>query len=315
MDVASSQFDDDFSGFELSYVREREGSNVFTMEQIALCAIAAMKEEAIADYNGYVRDFSFIDRQHPENPVYWLMRSSPSSDSRNLRRSSVLWTLMALTIQLMRFQYFRAMPFYVSRYQIPVYDGFIQNRNPQMNSPITDNDTLTSATASPLSFTGVVLNASSMVLQPNTALKLKDEPQYTLDFKFAGFPISRYGVFESILEFLLVLGKLDASAEQSQIGIALGRLQVSIYLLQTFPYAPGYSLRQFMAVSVLESVARFYVINRVWKEMTVVLRVDGMELAKGCVTLAIRGKEWCHGLFGNDFELPPIGNGDVVVTS
>ncbi|KAI4254274.1 MAG: hypothetical protein LQ352_003190 [Teloschistes flavicans] len=315
MNVASSQFDDDFSGFELSYVREREGSNVFTMEQIALCAIAAMKQEAIADYNGYVRDFSFIDRQHPENPVYWLMRSSPSSDSRNLRRSSVLWTLMALTIQLMRFQYFRAMPFYVSRYQVPVYDGFIQNRNPQMNSPITDNDTLTSATASPLSFTGVLLNASSMVLQPNTALKLKDEPQYTLDFTFGGFPISRYGVFESILEFLLVLGKLDALAEQSQIGIALGRLQVSIYLLQTFPYAPGYSLRQYMAVSVLESVARFYVMNRVWREMTVVLKVDGMELAKGCVTLAIRGKEWCHGLFGNDFELPPIGNEDVVVTS
>ncbi|KAI4202629.1 MAG: hypothetical protein LQ350_002422 [Teloschistes chrysophthalmus] len=281
------------------------------MEEMALCAIAAMKEEAIKDYDGSVRDFSFFDREHPENPVYWLMRSSPVAVSTNLRRSTVLWTLMVLTNQLMHIQYYRTMDFYVSRDQIPVFNGFLQNRNPRIHISKTatvDNDTLTArALSSNYSYTGILKNATSMILQPTTGLQLKDDPQYTLDFNFAGLPVSMFGVFESILELMLILGKTDAMAEQDRISVVYGRLQVSIYLMQSFPFAPGYHLRQYMAVSVLDAVARWYVARRVWKEMTVVLKVDGLELAKGCVTLAVRGKEWCRGMFGADINLPPAG--------
>ncbi|KAL9580879.1 MAG: hypothetical protein Q9203_006126, partial [Teloschistes exilis] len=318
---APSQLGDDFAGFALSYTRESTGSNVFTMEEMALCAIAGMKEEAIKDYDGFVRDFSFVDREHPDNPVYWLMRSSPSAVSTNLRRSTVLWTLMVATTQLMHLQYYRSMAFFVSRGQVPVYNGFIQDRNPQIHVPETataDNSTLTARTLSSpnYSYTGILKNATSMVLQPTNALKLEeDDPKYTLDYNFAGLPISPFGVFESILELLLILGKIDASTEQSRISIVYGRLQVSIYLMQTFPFAPGYSLRQFMVVAILDAVARYYVARGVWKEMTVVLNVNGLQLAKGCVTLAVRGREWCQGMFRDNLKLPPAGNGDVVVTS
>ncbi|KAL9580167.1 MAG: hypothetical protein Q9212_004658 [Teloschistes hypoglaucus] len=318
INITQSQLDDDFAGYALGYTREHSGSNVFTMEEMALCAIAAMKEQAVQDYDDYVRDFSFFDREHPENPVYWLMRSSPSAISTNLRRSSVLWTLMVLTTQLMHLQYFRTMAFYVSRDQIPVYNGFLQNRNPRIHLPETatvDNGTLTArALSSNYSYTGILKNATSMVLRPSTGLNLKDDPEYTLDYNFAGVPLSPFGVFESILELMLVLGKIDARAEQSRISIVYGRLQVSIYLMQSFPFAPGHSLRQYMAVSVLDAVARYYVASQVWKEMTVVLNVDGIPLAKGCVTLAVRGKEWCRGMFGADLNLPPAEIGTLVAT-
>ncbi|KAI4091985.1 MAG: hypothetical protein L6R37_007650 [Teloschistes peruensis] len=289
------------------------------MEEMALCAIAGMKEEAIKDYDDFVRDFSFVDREHPDNPVYWLMRSAPSAVSTNLRRSTVLWTLMVATTQLMHLQYYRSMAFFVSRGQVPVYNGFIQNRNPQIHIPETataENSTLTARALSPnYSYTGILKNATSMVLQRTNALKLEDDPNYTLDYNFAGLPLSPFGVFESILELLLILGKIDASTEQSRISIVYGRLQVSIYLMQTFPHAPGYSLRQFMVVAILDAVARYYVARGVWKEMTVVLNVNGMQLAKGCVTLAVRGKEWCQGMFRDDLKLPLAGNEDVVITS
>ncbi|KAL8691170.1 MAG: hypothetical protein Q9218_003545 [Villophora microphyllina] len=319
--ITTNQLDAEFSGLAIGYYRYRSGSNIFTIEQMALTAIAAMKEEALKDYFGFVREFNFFDDQQPENPVYWMLRSSPASRTADLKRSNIMWTLMTLIIQLMQYQLYRVMPFHVTRYQVPVYDGFILNRNAPIHPVVAtagdDNSTLTARalTNSPHSLTATPQNSTSMILHPTTsAFTLKNDfPHLTLDFTFPGSPLSKYGIFESLLEFLLVLGKIDATAERPRLAIMLPRLQVYIYLIEAYPAAPEHPLQQYLSVAILEAMARYFVLRGEWREMTVVLKADEMVVARGCVTAAVRTRFWCRGMFWEEWRLPPVTRDDVIV--
>lgn len=313
--VSAAELGTEFTGLNVGWTREHTGPGPFTIENVALAAIAAMKEGALLQYRAMLLQYDFADESDPENPVRIGMHAPPEAAIAKAKRSTVLWALKTLTVQLMRAQYFHPLPFTVTNLGIPVYLGVVSDRN---QVAISQNDTDKKALSakslgSPPTLAVMPANSTSVVLQPLSPLQ--SNPIYYLDFHFSVLPLSQVDVFESILELLLVLAKHDGLDELATVRLSLHRLGVWIFVFQVEPLpVEGHPLQQFQVVAILEAIARHCVRQGLYRELTFALRLDGGRVAQGCVTRALRTREWCRGLVPSNEAGPPAGVNGLVVT-
>ena len=283
------------------------------MNSLALAAIAAMKQEALKDYDAPLPDYDFTDDFHFENPIRLVMNPASAANARKLLRSTVMWTLLTLPIDMMRAQDLAYVDFDVRYRYRPLYQGSLVSRPERMASHEKLND---SAVARPHPKSPFSLNAitgkdsTNMVLQPSSSLK--DYPLYEIDFSHhPGHVIPRFGVFESILGLLLNIGKRDAASLIDRVSLISPEYQVWIYMKEVFPGAQVHGFQQFHAVAILEAIAQHQ--SQRWhrfKELTFKLKADGMLIAEGCLTRPVDERAWCAGLDGRGV-LEPLSNGNL----
>ncbi|KAL8659544.1 MAG: hypothetical protein Q9202_007073 [Teloschistes flavicans] len=264
---------------------------------MALTAIGAMKEEALKGYYARVLHYYYEDDFRPENPVSITMNYlAPGPDSK-ATRGALMWALKTLTVQMITFDYYRPMAFVVTHRQNTVWTGLIEDRNQptSLQNSTTAHTLAAKSSATPPSFVPVPINPNTVELKQ--LAPLNNDPHYEVNFEIFVLPLAQDGIFEAIMEFLLVLGKVDATAVRTQDRIFLRRTTAWIWLMEVDPPVQEHRFKQFHEVAILEAIARYYVQTHRYKEMTVTLKADGQMIARGCVTRAFRTREWCHGLF------------------
>ncbi|KAL8880519.1 MAG: hypothetical protein Q9198_002092 [Flavoplaca austrocitrina] len=276
--------------------------NQFTVDQIGLFATAAMKEEALLDYNEPLIDYDFTDYDHPIPPLQIVLSAKTHNIFHQMvRRSTVMWAVSGIAVDMMRSQHLHPLSFEVFHNADHIYSGSIGLHYETSTSILPING----SSASPRS----VQKPSSLAVIPTTSTNnvllssppgVADQPRYDISFTLtrqrASVIQDRY-VLRALILLLLQMGKADAISIQPRIAITRRDLQAWVFMEQIRPSEMNQHLHLFQAVAVVEAMARFSELKGRWGEMTVMLRADGQLLARGCVTRAIPARRWCGGLF------------------
>ncbi|KAL8786504.1 MAG: hypothetical protein Q9213_002731 [Squamulea squamosa] len=296
---AAILLNDDFSGLSLRLHREI-GVNLFAKEWLGLFAIAALKQQALLPYDDVVMDFHFMDHDHPEPPLLMVLEAETQYLLHNrVKRSTVAWTIDHIAVDMMRTQYLHTLTFDVMCYSDHIYNGFvILDRNNQM-SQLSDNGSSlsTRAPANPLSFSSVATNSTTVAWKPQS--NLTGHPPYSIVFAFVprGAELSPYQFLRAYLRFLLQLAKPDAASHQPQVGMDQRDLPAWIFMKEAEGVPRDRMLKQYHVVTIAEAMARYQQQHHDWREMTFRFLAGGQLVATGCVTRAVRFREWCGGMF------------------
>ncbi|KAL8951295.1 MAG: hypothetical protein Q9222_002717 [Ikaeria aurantiellina] len=286
---------DEFSGLLLNYNRDPGGPNEFYPEEVALAAITAMKEEATEYYTAILTSFDFVDWVHVEDRVRISMQATQRAPQNQIRRSTVMWALKSLAVELLRTRFLRPTSFTVSHLTTRLYNGALYSRYRAGSEAVDPSEARRhSSTASPL-VVGRPNNETSVSF--SGPVSLSKNSQFELHFQYLGQSLSSYSIFESILTFLLAFGMWDSSSVQETAGMEYPDLQAWIYMKEAQPPPPYYRLQQYQAVAILEGMARSQVAHARYQEMFFDFTVEGQLLARGCIVRALESRRWCQNLY------------------
>ena len=297
----------EFTGFSLTYNPHQPGANQFAIESIALAAIGAMKEEALLDYSGPVLDFDYTDEVDPDNPVRITAQAVLGAAAARTKRSTVIWMLRTLSVQMMRRGILRPLPFSVWIWRAPVYTGELREREVLLGSrkssdshndtalparrALGDTHSLTVVTPTP--------NSTTIILQTPSAPQEPNSPLYQVNFHLVGIPLEAPEIFESLLNLLLQLAHSDAAAAIPRCGINNTNLQALVFMMEVgLPVESVHRFQQFHAVAIVQAIARYYVMRGEYRELTFDFHVNGVLVAWGCVVTTWMSRRWCQGLVG-----------------
>ncbi|KAL8950867.1 MAG: hypothetical protein Q9222_003121 [Ikaeria aurantiellina] len=317
--TSTSSVADEFTGLLLRPIRE-PGDSLFTTESVGLFAIAALKEEALKDYTDPVFDYGFIDYEHPDPPLDFSIRAETEALlHEQVRRSTVMWTINTLALDMMRNRYLHRLAFTVNYFLEHLYTGVIDlNSDPTIVSPQAsppNNQSLSSrALTANQSLTMKITHFANhrMALSPSSSSFHDDHPSYSLSFRFNPSPSSRlpeYETLKSLLATLLQLAKLDAASIQPLIEMATPESGVWVFMRESVPPAPNADFQQYHAVAIVEAMARYFQLQGQHREMTFTFSADGRVVGTGCVTRNLQWRRWCQGMPKPDAGAVP-GGGD-----
>ncbi|KAL8685984.1 MAG: hypothetical protein Q9224_005593 [Gallowayella concinna] len=287
--ISMTRLNDEFTGLSLIYNHRRTQPNSFSIEALAIAAIHALKESALEEYDATLLDYDFIDALPPADPVLFSIHHIPRAHPELVRRN-VMWAIKNLAIGLMHSELLYGLEFNVKYRRQQLYWGVLVK-------PI-GMATTAKRSISPHAFSLSALpsqNFTNMVL--SNASSLQHDTHYAVNFDFMGQYVSKFGIFESILTFLLELAREDAATPISQATTGTNTREAQIFLKEVSPPPSTYRLRQYHVVALLEAVARYYVLHDRWSEMTFELVMDGYLVGWGCVTRKSMPKPWCRGMF------------------
>ena len=306
----------EFTGLSLRYDTQDHGRDEYPMESLALAAIAAMKEEALQDYDAPLSGLDFVDIFHPENPIRLNLGAALGAANAKLTRSTVMWTLNALPVALMRARDMAYMQFGV-RYRFrllywgvvaPRYVGTVskqgQNQSALVHQP----------SKSPYSLAVIPTRSSKVVFQSSSSFK--DHPHYDIEFvHLHGLVLPKLRVFESILGLLLRLGESDAASIINYVELASAEYQVWVYMAEVQPGARDHAFQQYHAVAILEAVARHIVLRGgQYREIAFKFLADGQQIGEGCLTGPVAARAWCDGLSTRS-PLKPLSSSNLSLTT
>ncbi|KAL9592397.1 MAG: hypothetical protein Q9179_006761 [Wetmoreana sp. 5 TL-2023] len=299
-----SNVGDEFSGLFLRPQRQA-GPNRFTIDALGLLAITAINKEALEDYNEPLLDYDFVDNLHPENPVRITMHAEIAAlFSEKTKRSTVLWTINAVAVEMMRRRYLRPLPFSVYYHDEHLYTGLVTLKNqpaaldkPTANLSISTRASppLSSLTMAPVSPTSVTLK------EPSSSVQF---PHYDFFFNFIQSQssiLSEFRFFETLLATSLQLAKSDPMSAQPRISTGTREVQAWVVIREVRPPMQAYHLQQYHALAVIEMIARHCVLYHQYRELTFQLWVNGYVLAVGCVTKALQYRQWCGRMFPDNY--------------
>ncbi|KAL8652276.1 MAG: hypothetical protein Q9210_002774 [Variospora velana] len=254
-----------------------------------------MKEEALKDYDAPLDDFDFTNTLPPNIPIRIAVRAAPDAPTRMLTRSSVMWAIRALSVELMRTRFLHPLRFAVKYYVDNLYGGVLVQPN---NGPTPPPEPETSHLS--LSLTPLSGNATNK-LRGNSKV-LRDQTHYEVYFNFLGERLSQFRIFEALMTTILQLGPSDAMSVQPEVAMVDDELPVWVFMRQV-PHPAGHTFQQYHAVALLEAAAMYYVLHHQSTEMMFEILMDGHLTASGCVTKALMTRMWCNfGLEDNQTE-------------
>ncbi|KAL8845742.1 MAG: hypothetical protein Q9221_009110 [Calogaya cf. arnoldii] len=248
-----------------------------------------MKEEALKDYTATVREYDFTETDPIQVPFRLVLRSATGAADNMLKTSTVMWSIRALALDLMRTRFFHPLLFTIEYHAVDLYGGVLT----QIRATELPGQAINAGLAPAPSFSKT---ATSLDTKP-----LQDGTNYEVHFRFLGSELSRFQIFAALLSALLQLAPSDAGSIQPQFGMQDEMSMAWIYMSQVLLPAPGYRFQQYHAVALLDAVARYYVLHRQYQEMVFELRMDGYLTATGCVVKGINARRWCN--------FPVEGNG------
>ena len=294
----------------------------FTIEHIGQFAIAALKEQALLEYNEPLIDFDFMDHDRP-GP---LLRIAIQAETQyilhaKVRRSTVMWAISAVAVDMMRNLHLYPLTFQIFHHTEHIYSGWVmvQNHNDAAPSKSSGNASSLASKAllAPFSLAVVPINSTNTFLLTNSA-DLRDDPRFDLAFTYIhqrGSLLGDYHILRALIATMLQIAKADALSTQLRIAMTRRDLQAWVFMENANARRAAQHFHQYQAVAVLEAIAIYDQLHAQYREVMFQLRADGQLLAVGCVVRGVSTRQWCRGLVSGEDDAAADSRDQVAATS
>ncbi len=281
-----------FADLSVNYIPIRQ-RNFFTVNEMALGFINAVKREAIEDCDQYITSYTFTDTEYEDDPIRIRINAAAGGPEGQLVRCNYLYAIKTLAITLMTQPRLYGATFTEAyRHQL-LYIGDFDNKNdaPSLaqsnNSSADPSETIAEERRStkPL---GIKIPTSTPLAIPGS-----NDVDYWIEFKFRGNRFGKIALFSAILEFMMTLAQLDSSDDIETIRQLSPTASLVIYVLPNSE--SSVPLQGFQLLAILESIARHAVNEERYQEMTFEFFINRELVAGGCVTVPGNSRAWCQG--------------------
>lgn len=254
-----------------------------------------MKVQALQDCNEQVTSYTFTDTEYEDSAIRIQVNPVAGAPQARLVRCNMLYAIKTLAIEQLNNEHLYGARFVESYRGQLLYNGVLDNLHddfPLEKSSNLSTDPSQTITQEKRELSTQVLNA------PNAITKLKipgsNNVEYEVKFLLSGDLIPKVGIFAAILEFMM---KLAQQRSDDTIGsVSQARSEDPAWIFVSWDAESRFSLQMFELLAVLESLARWTVTRRRYRELRFYFYIDGELVAQGCVTTPISSRRWCRGL-------------------
>ena len=254
-----------------------------------------MKIQALEDCDQQVTSYTFTNTEYEESALRMRLNAWPGALQAQLVRCNMLYAIKALAIQQLRYERRYGSEFIESYLDEAIYRGVFDigaNHSLEISSNSSTNPSQTMAQEK-RELSTQVLNATNAII---TGPKIpgSNDVEYEVKFLIGGGLIPKIDIFTAILEFMMELAQRssdDTIERESQ-----ARSTDPAWIFVSRDAESRFSLQVFELLAVLESLARWAVDEKRYRETRFYLYIDGELVAQGCVTAPISGRRWCQGL-------------------
>lgn len=294
----------------------------FTIEHIGQFAIAALKEQALLEYNEPLIDFDFMDHDRPGPSLRIAIQAETQYILHaKVRRSTVMWAIGAVAVDMMRNLHLYPHTFQIFYHTEHIYSGWVMVQNNDDAAPAKSSGNVSSlaskAPPTPFSLAVVPINSTNSFLFANSE-NLRDDPRFDLAFTYShqrGSLLGDYHILRALIATMLQIAKADALSTQLRIAMARRDLQAWVFMEDISARRAAQHFRQYQAVAVLEAIAIYNQLHAQYREVTFQLRADGQLLALGCVARGVSTRQWCRGLDSGDDDAAAESRDQVAASS
>lgn len=255
-----------------------------------------MKQEAIKDCNQYIRSYTFTDTEYQTSPIRIRINALAGAPQGQLVRCNFLFAIKTLAIQQVTLalsygatftEKYRGRLLYSGTFDI-IIDvlALEQSGNSSADPSETVVEEKRALSAQSLDATN---SSTAFFTIPGS-----NDVEYEVEFDFRGSLISVILMFSVIIEFMMTLAQRESDDTVGHISQVTSGDPLWIFVM--WNVGSRYALHVFEIVALLESVARYSVLQTRYQEMTFNLLIDGEVIARGCLTMPIMSRMWCQGL-------------------
>ena len=282
-----------FAGLSVDYISVRPRR--FSIDQVALGFINAVKRQAIEDCDQYITSYTFTDTEYEDDPIRIRINAAAGAPEAQLVRCNFLYAIKTLAINLMNQQRLYGARFTESYRGQPLYIGVFDNKDvpalEQSNTSSAEPSETVSQQKRALSIQSLdAVNATTALL----TIPGSNDVDYQIQFEFCGNQVQKISIFSAILELMMTLAQLDSNDAVENISLATSTAPLWIFVMPN-PES-SVPLKVFELVAILESIARWAVSRRRYMEMTFDFFVNREFVAGGCVTEPNLSRAWCQGM-------------------
>ena len=282
---------------DLSVYYDLITSEVFTVNQIALGFINAMKIQALKDFNQHIINYAFIDTEYADDPIRIRMEGAPGAPEGKLVRCNIMYAIKTLAMDLLARGRRNGAVFFLSYNGQPIYNGIFDMKN---EVALLEPSSNTSANLSVISVQKKgALSTRSLNIADSSSTRLSipgsDDVEYYVDFDLRGRLVTKASFFSAILEFMLTLAQRDSADPIEAVSQSTGTDLVWIFARHV---RSDFQLQGFELLAILEGMARHVVNQGRYMEVVFSFYINSNLVATGCVTKPIESRRWCNGLVG-----------------
>ena len=290
-----TSLNDRFTDFSIYY--DLITSQVFTVNQIALGFINAMKIQALKDFNQHIINYAFIDTEYADDPIRIRIEGAAGAPDGKLVRCNIMYAIKTLAVDLLARGRTNGAVFFLSYNGQPIYNGIFDKKNeaallqPSSNTPANLSETSVQKKGALSTRSSNTANSSSTLL----SIPGSDDVEYYVDFDLRGRLVTKAGFFSAILEFMFTLAQQDSADSIEAVSQASGTDLPWIFVQHV---RSDFQLQGFQLLAILEGMARHVVSRGSYMEVVFSFYINSNLVATGCVTKPIQSRRWCSGLMG-----------------
>ena len=275
-------------------------SEVFTVNQIALGFINAMKIQALKDFNQHIVNYAFIDTEYADDPIRIRMEGVAGAPEGKLVRCNIMYAITTLAVDLLVRGHVNGAVFFLSDNGQPIYNGIFDHKNEvALPEPFSN----TSANLSEISVQKkgalTALGPRSLNTANSSSILLSipgyEDVEYRVDFDLVGRPIIKSFFFSAILEFIFTLAQRDSADSIDAVSQSTG---IDLPWIFARRARSDFQFQGFQLLAILEGMARHVASRERCSELVFSFYINSDLVATGCVTRPIESRRWCNGLVG-----------------
>lgn len=255
-----------------------------------------MKLGALEDCDERLTSYTFTETEYQDSEIRIQVTAVYLAPQEQLLRCNVLYAIKTLAVDQLNYAQEFGASFVESRNGILLYSGTLDNK---YDVPSLQQSSNSSAD---LSVTDLQEKRASSVQVLNTTnsrttllnITGPNDVEYRVDFQFSGSYLDKVGIFSAILEFMLTLAQRDANAPVENVSEATSADEYWIFVMRARD--SSFPLQIFEVLGILESIARYCVSKRHYKELTFGFFINEELTAHGCLTAPIASRRWCRGM-------------------
>ena len=248
-----------------------------------------MSEQAQADYEAPLPNWFFVDAERPENPVRFLIDSAVWANEAWLVRKNLLWCLWQLPLHLWAGPTIWGRQFVAKYRGQKLYLGTVDNRN---RRTIALGTTSHSDLSNDHITTSMGLKRMAIPLTNATLTNLPVHVEFT---SILGERLAKKDIFSTILNVLLFLASQHKDGNITNFSMT-DQFPIWIFVMYNTARIITQHLQIHHIISLLNTIAEFYVSQYIYQELTFRLTVSERVLAVGCITKNVEARRWCAGM-------------------
>ena len=255
-----------------------------------------MATESLQRWNDRLFYFDYTEEQ---TPVRIVMRSASTASTATTVRSTVMWALQQVPIDLMNNPDIRGVGFKVQFNGQDLYTGKVSSRNRQQAAGVLEHRGVRSGDSSLVSSEQ---NRRGLLSKPSNtstvSLSLADhllaDGRYVAYYRFAGLLLRDIDMFSFILNYILLLAAENVHQVVHYAYFAPSTSTIWSYASQ--PVRSTQTMHAYHVVMMLVGAAEFCIKQGVYEELRIQLWMNEALLVAGCVVGGLDGRQWCRGL-------------------